>query len=86
MHIRVLQPTQEQIEEAKKWPVWEKEPSEFPWEYSEEETFYVLEGRAKVKTDTEEVKFGAGDVVVMPKGLKCTWIIEEKIKKHYRFA
>jgi len=66
--------------------VWEKEPSEFPYEYDQEETFYVVEGKAVVKTDTDEVEFGAGDVVIMPKGLKCTWKILEKIKKHYRLA
>jgi uncharacterized cupin superfamily protein len=29
------------------WPIWEKEVSVFDWFYSEPETFYVLEGRAR---------------------------------------
>ncbi len=68
------------------WPVWEKEPSEFPWEYDSEEKFYVIEGRAEVTTDSGTASFGAGDFVTMPSGLKCTWKILEKIRKHYNFG
>lgn len=39
------------------WPIWEKEVSEFPWEYDERERCFFLEG----------------DVVVTPKGGKPGW-------------
>lgn len=85
--IKVTKPNPEQIETAKTWPTWEKEPSEFPWEYTSEEQFLVLEGKASVTPDGgEPVSFGAGDYVVMPEGLKCTWKVDEKIVKHYNFA
>jgi uncharacterized protein len=29
---------------VRSWPIWEKEASEFPWFYDEEETCYLLEG------------------------------------------
>lgn len=40
----------------------------------------------KVKSDTEEISFGPRDWVVFPKGLKCTWKINVKIRKHYKFG
>jgi len=33
------------------WPVWSKEPSEFPWTYEAEETCYFREGRVVVTPD-----------------------------------
>jgi uncharacterized protein len=86
MDIKVSKPTPQQIKEAKQWPIWEKEPSTFPYSYDSEEKFFVLEGKATVKTPSGTASFGAGDFVVMPKGLKCTWTVTEKIRKHYHFG
>ena len=37
--------------------------SEFPWFYSEPETFYVLVGKVRVELDEgEPVEFGKGDL------------------------
>ena len=69
------------------WGVWEKEPSTFPWEYDDKETCHILEGNATVTTENgDTVTFGAGDLVIFPKGLKCTWTIEETIRKYYKFG
>ena len=78
-------PTPEEIEKAKKWPMWEKEESVFDWYYDKEETFYVLEGEVTVTWDGEQISFGVNDLVTFPKGLKCTWHIKKKIRKHYTF-
>lgn len=78
----VRKPTKNEQNEAGSWPIWEKEESEFPWEYSEQETCLILEGKAAVKTPDETIEFGKGDYVVFPEGLKCTWQIKKKIKKH----
>ena len=86
MEIVVKKPSEDEVKETESWGVWEKEVSEFPWEYDEQETCYILEGKAKVKSDTQEVEFGKGDLVIFPKGIKCTWTIIEKIKKHYKFG
>tara|TARA_Y100000310_G_C19998932_1_gene497557 strand:- start:45 stop:305 length:261 start_codon:yes stop_codon:yes gene_type:complete len=86
MGIEIKKPTEEEIKEASSWGIWEKEVSEFPWEYSDKETCLILEGKAEVTTDQEKVSFGAGDYVIFPKGLKCTWNILEPIKKHYKFG
>jgi hypothetical protein len=29
---------------------------------------------------------GSGDLVIFPKGMKCTWEIREDVKKHYNFS
>lgn len=86
MKIEVRKPTDEEKNEAESWPIWQKERSVFPWSYSDKETCLIIEGKAKVKTDTEEVEFGPGDYVIFPQGLECTWEIIEDIKKHYNFG
>jgi uncharacterized cupin superfamily protein len=69
------------------WPIWEKEESEFPWHYDAEETCYLLDGEVTVTPEGgEPVTFGAGDLVVFPRGMSCTWKITQGVRKHYRFA
>lgn len=88
MKIKIEKPTEEKLKElkVKDWPIWEKEPSEFPWEYDETEVCYIIEGRVIVETeDGEKVEIKAGDLVTFPKGLKCRWKVLEKIVKHYNF-
>jgi uncharacterized cupin superfamily protein len=68
------------------WPVWNKEVSEFDWEYDQSETCYIVEGSAIVTPENgEPVKIEAGDLINFPKGLKCVWKITEAIEKHYSF-
>ncbi|NEQ55069.1 MAG: cupin domain-containing protein [Leptolyngbya sp. SIO3F4] len=46
-HIQInQQPSQAELEamEVFTWPVWQKEISEFPWHYDEQETCYLLAG------------------------------------------
>ncbi len=67
------------------WSTWECEPSTFDWEYNEDETAYVFEGKVIVKTPIEEVEVKGGQLVQFPKGMKCTWEVIEPIKKVYTF-
>jgi hypothetical protein len=67
------------------WGTWEKEPSEFAWDYTDEEHCYVIEGSAEIHTDEGTVRIGKGDYVVFPRGLKCTWVVKESLTKHYCF-
>ena len=53
------------------WPVWTCKISEFEWEYSEQESCFLLEGEVEVSSDFETVNFGVGDYVIFPRGLKC---------------
>ena len=71
---------------VKSWPIWEKEVSEFPWSYDEEETCYFLEGGVVVTPDGgDPVEIGKGDLVTFPKGVSCTWEIRQAVRKHYMF-
>ncbi|WOH10267.1 hypothetical protein DCAR_0729734 [Daucus carota subsp. sativus] len=72
---------------VRSWPKWGCPPSKFPWTYSAKETCYLLKGKVKVYPDgsNEAVEFGAGDMVVFPKGMSCTWDVSETVDKHYLF-
>jgi hypothetical protein len=69
-----------------RWPIWSKEVSTFPWTYDQSESCYILDGEAVVTPDGgEPVTISAGDYVVFPAGMSCTWDIKEDIRKHYMF-
>jgi len=86
MEIIVKKPTAEEIQEMKQQPIWEKEVSTFPWHYDDKETCLILEGEVTVKTENGTVSFKAGDMVIFPKGLDCTWNIKSPVRKHYMFG
>ena len=86
--ITVRKPNENEIREYETWPVWEKEESEFDWEYSDKETCYILQGKAQVFDENGAilVEFGKGDLVVFPPGLRCKWKILENMRKHYNLG
>ena len=87
--IKVEKATPERLKElgVDSWSPWECAPETFEWEYSSNETAYVKEGRVRVRTeDGQEVEFGKGDIVHFPKGVRCTWIVIEHIRKVYTFT
>jgi uncharacterized cupin superfamily protein len=72
---------------VERWPVWEKEVSEFPWTYDAKETSYLLAGRVIVTPDGgAPVEIAAGDLVTFPAGMRCTWKVVEPLRKHYRLG
>jgi len=66
---------------------WSCPPSKFPWTYESKETCYLLEGKVKVTPtgENESVEIAAGDFVVFPKGMSCTWDVSVAVDKHYNF-
>ena len=69
------------------WPIWEKEVSEFPWHYDEQEVCYFLEGEATVTPEGgKPVKIGKGDLVTFPAGMSCVWTVHKPVRKHYKFG
>jgi len=87
--IKVEKPVEAKLKEmdVSSWPIWQKEVSRFDWYYDDQETCYLLEGKAEVETkDGNKVSFGRGDLVTFPKGLNCIWDIKEPVKKHYKFG
>ena len=87
--IHIEKPTIEKLNSlnVSLWPVWEKDISEFPWEYDEKETCYILEGEVIVTPENDDpVRFGKGDLVVFKEGLRCKWKILSPVRKHYKFG
>lgn len=71
----------------RRWEIWEKEVSEFPWLYDEQEICFFLEGDVIVTpAGGEPVRFGKGDLVTFPAGMSCTWKVLKPVRKHYRFG
>lgn len=69
------------------WPIWEKEVSEFPWLYDEQEICYLLAGEVTVTPEGgQPVTFGKGDLVTFPAGMSCHWKISAAVRKHYHFG
>jgi uncharacterized cupin superfamily protein len=69
------------------WPVWTCPVSTFAWTYGEREICLLLEGEVTViPQEGEPVRFGAGDLVTFPAGLRCTWEVHAPVRKHYRFG
>ncbi|XP_051115410.1 uncharacterized protein LOC127240654 [Andrographis paniculata] len=85
----VRNPSESQLSElgVRSWPKWGCPPSKFPWTYSSKETCYLLEGKVKVYPEGSDkaVEIGAGDLVVFPKGMSCTWDVSKAVDKHYQF-
>lgn len=88
MQIVIRKPTQEELQALRidGWSPWRCEKSTFDWKYDEEETCYLFEGRARVKTDSGTVEIRKGDLVTFPKGLQCTWEVLEPVRKVYAFS
>ena len=81
--------TEEQLNEIGvfEWPIWTKESSEFAWSYDDTETCYFLKGDVVVTPEGgDPVEIGAGDLIIFPKGMACTWKIRKDVKKHYVFG
>jgi uncharacterized protein len=71
----------------KRWPLWSKEVSEFPWFYDDAEICYFIDGDVVVTPEGgEPVEMGKGDLVTFPMGMRCTWHIRSAVTKHYKFG
>jgi uncharacterized cupin superfamily protein len=81
-------PSEERLKELgmSRWPIWEKEVSEFSIDFDETETAYVLEGEIIVTPrGGEPVRIVPGDLVVFPAGLDTDWQVVKPLKKHYSY-
>jgi uncharacterized cupin superfamily protein len=68
------------------WPIWKKEASTFDWEYSQQETCYIVRGEFTVTPEgAEPMSFKRGDLITFPAGMKCVWEITKDVEKHYDF-
>jgi uncharacterized protein len=89
MEITIEKLNEQEIEKRniRKWPIWEKEISEFDWFYDSQEQCLFLEGKVTIKTDSgNEYHIVEGDFVTFPQGLSCVWKVIEPVRKHYQFS
>lgn len=87
MEPEIRKPSKDEKNEARNWPIWEKEISEFPWEYDTKETCLILEGEVIViNEDGKDFHFKKGDYVIFPEGMRCTWKINKEVRKHYKMG
>lgn len=85
--MKVRKATPADIRKTEDWGTWSKGISEFPWQFSDKETCYILEGQATVVDGKgNEISFSKGDWVEFEKGLSCTWKITKAINKLYDFG
>uniref|UniRef100_A0A7N0TNN7 (S)-ureidoglycine aminohydrolase cupin domain-containing protein n=1 Tax=Kalanchoe fedtschenkoi TaxID=63787 RepID=A0A7N0TNN7_KALFE len=74
----------------KSWPKWGCSPGTYQLKFDAEETCYLVRGRVRAYVkrpppESEFVEFGAGDLVVIPKGISCTWHVSVAVDKYYKF-
>lgn len=69
------------------WPEWKKGNTEIPWKYIEDETSYILEGRAIITPEGgDPVEISKGNLVTIPCGTTCVMKILEPMRKRYRIG
>ncbi len=86
--IQITKKSEQELRESGvfQWPIWTCEISEFPWEYFDRESCYLLKGIVEVTVDEKVYRFEAGDYVVFPKGLACHWKVISPVRKHYQMG
>jgi len=84
--IVVRKPTDDEAAACSRWPIWKCEPSTFDWEYTEQETCLLIEGKVTITDESDSVSFGPGDYVIFPRDLECTWHVAEAVAKYYNFS
>lgn len=85
LQATVKKPSPEERTLLEAQPTWSCEVSTFPWSYDMEETCLLLTGQVQVTYEGGSVSFGAGDMVIFPKGMDCVWHVTAPVKKHYLF-
>ena len=84
--VIVRKPSKEEAKACQSWPTWNCEVSTFDWAYTEKETCLIIEGKVTVTDGKHSVSFAAGDLVIFPVDLECTWKVEDPVKKYYNFG
>lgn len=59
-------------------------PARFVWDYSVDETIYVLEGSADIEYMGKTFTLHAGDSTRFVAGTRATWTVNDRIKKTFR--
>lgn len=64
--------------------LWDSTAGQFSWDYSWDESVYILEGEATVTTsDGQTLDVKAGDLTYFPKGIQTVWNVASYVKKTF---
>ncbi|MFP4378749.1 MAG: cupin domain-containing protein [Spirochaetales bacterium] len=66
------------------WPRSERSVARFSWHYDATEVAYIEQGSARIETEDGNIEIESGDLVTLPAGLDCTWVIRETLIKRYK--
>lgn len=62
--------------------VWECTPGRFNWHYNKDEVMFMISGQATLINESgEERELRHGDTAFFPKGVSCTWLIRDRVRK-----
>uniref|UniRef100_A0A0D9XKE6 (S)-ureidoglycine aminohydrolase cupin domain-containing protein n=1 Tax=Leersia perrieri TaxID=77586 RepID=A0A0D9XKE6_9ORYZ len=71
---------------VRSWPKWAGGTGRMPVKYDSRQTCYIVKGRAAVGSpELGVIELVPGDLVVFPKGTRCTWDISVHIDMYYAF-
>jgi uncharacterized cupin superfamily protein len=61
---------------------WECTPGRFNWQYTEDETVYIISGEVFITTKNgTERRLGPGDMAFFPAGSSCIWRVTKCVRK-----
>ena len=64
--------------------IWQCKPGKFRWEYTWNESIYIISGRGKIFEESGAIhELSPGKMVHFNMGLKSTWVVEELIQKFF---
>ncbi len=71
--------------DASEWGEWTLDQGRFTRHYGSDETCYIMEGEASIASgDGSRLEIRGGDVVSVPSGSCCTWIVRKRIRALYK--
>lgn len=82
--VESIETGEAQVRGVLEWPLSSRGVSRYTWHYDATEICYIAEGRARIETEDGNIEVEKGDLVTLPAGLECAWVIQERVVKHYR--
>jgi uncharacterized protein len=69
------------------WPIIKRKIGQLDWRYTQQTTYYLLEGEAIITIENNEtITITAGDLVIFAPDTLCHWDVIAAIEKHYKFG
>jgi len=83
LEITIMTPSEEEKAFMVMQPVWGCGIGNFNWLYDDKIISWLTEGEATISYGGKSIIIKAGDFVIFPKGLSCSWDVSKPVKKHF---